>query len=206
MRQKFIAGLCCWLQLSPWGWQVWRRTPRPKRRQGSTLQLWCRIQARKAVALESRNPRAIPTPTTKESTHDPSTGLGPVFNARACSDCHQNPVSGGASQFTELRAGHRDANGNFGNPTIPINDGANNVGGSTCHMGTIVTAAPGTVTMAACSPSPKLWATKSSTPTAISCFTISRPAMASRNPARKTRPTSCASSRRGSPHEAGFYA
>ena len=68
MRQKFIAGLCCWLQLSPWGWQVWRRTPRPKRRQGSTLQLWCRIQARKAVALESRNPRAIPTPTSKEST------------------------------------------------------------------------------------------------------------------------------------------
>jgi len=68
MRQKFIAGLCCWLQLSPWGWQVWRRTPRPKRRQGSTLQLWCRIQARKAVAPESRNPRAIPTPTTKEST------------------------------------------------------------------------------------------------------------------------------------------
>ena len=55
------------------------------------------------------------------------------------------PVSGGASQFTELRAGHRDANGNFGNPTIPINDGANNVGGSTWHMGTIVMAAPGTV-------------------------------------------------------------
>jgi hypothetical protein len=63
-----------------------------------------------------------------ETTHDPSTGLGPVFNARACSDCHQNPVSGGASQFTEPRAGHRDANGNFVNPTIPINDGANNVG------------------------------------------------------------------------------
>jgi len=64
-----------------------------------------------------------------ETAHDPSTGLGPVFNARACSDCHQNPVSGGASQFTELRAGHRDANGNFVNPTIPINDGANNIGG-----------------------------------------------------------------------------
>jgi len=39
------------------------------------------------------------------------------------------PVSGGASQFTELRAGHRDANGNFVNPTIPINDRANNIGG-----------------------------------------------------------------------------
>jgi hypothetical protein len=53
-----------------------------------------------------------------ETTHDPSTGLGPVFNARACSDCHQNPVSGGASQFTEVRVGHRDANGNFVNPTM----------------------------------------------------------------------------------------
>src|ERR1700756_1029304 len=34
-------------------------------------------------------------------------GLGPVFNARACVDCHQNPVSGAASQFTELRVGHK---------------------------------------------------------------------------------------------------
>src|SRR5437016_9736525 len=48
-----------------------------------------------------------------ERDHDASTGLGPVFNARACVDCHQNPVSGGSSQFTEIRAGHNDANGNF---------------------------------------------------------------------------------------------
>jgi CxxC motif-containing protein (DUF1111 family) len=64
-----------------------------------------------------------------ETTHDASTGLGPVFNARACADCHQNPVSGAASQFTELRAGHLDANGNFVNPTIPINDGGNTITG-----------------------------------------------------------------------------
>ena len=64
-----------------------------------------------------------------ETTHDPSTGLGPVFNARACADCHQNPVSGGASQFTELRVGHLDVNGNFVSPTIPINDGANTISG-----------------------------------------------------------------------------
>jgi CxxC motif-containing protein (DUF1111 family) len=62
-------------------------------------------------------------------THDVNTGLGPVFNARACADCHQNPVSGGASQFTELRVGHTDANGNFVNPTIPIDDGASSIGG-----------------------------------------------------------------------------
>src|SRR6201993_3871714 len=62
-----------------------------------------------------------------EQDHDASTGLGPVFNARACVDCHQNPVSGGASQFTEIRAGHLDANGNFVAATVPINDGANTI-------------------------------------------------------------------------------
>ena len=64
-----------------------------------------------------------------ETTHDVNSGLGPVFNARACSDCHQNPVSGGPSQFTELRVGHKDANGNFVNPTIPIDDGTSSISG-----------------------------------------------------------------------------
>jgi CxxC motif-containing protein (DUF1111 family) len=65
--------------------------------------------------------------TRFEQDHDASTGLGPVFNARACADCHQNPVSGGSSQFTEIRAGHLDANGNFVPATVPINDGANSI-------------------------------------------------------------------------------
>lgn len=52
-------------------------------------------------------------------------GLGPVYNAQACLSCHQNPVTGGISQVTELRVGHTDGYGNFVNPTIPINDGAN---------------------------------------------------------------------------------
>jgi CxxC motif-containing protein (DUF1111 family) len=33
-------------------------------------------------------------------------GLGPVYNAQSCGECHQNPVTGGISQITELRAGH----------------------------------------------------------------------------------------------------
>lgn len=33
-------------------------------------------------------------------------GLGPVYNAQSCSECHQNPIAGGISQITELRAGH----------------------------------------------------------------------------------------------------
>ena len=64
-----------------------------------------------------------------ETLHDVNTGLGPVYNGRACAECHQNPVSGGASQFTELRVGHRDQNGNFVNPTVPINDGAASITG-----------------------------------------------------------------------------
>jgi hypothetical protein len=51
-----------------------------------------------------------------ERRHDPSTGLGPVFNATSCAECHQNGVTGAASQITEVRAGHRDRNGMFANP------------------------------------------------------------------------------------------
>ena len=65
--------------------------------------------------------------TKFEQDHDASTGLGPVFNARACVDCHQNPVSGGSSQFTEIRAGHLDKDGNFVAATVPINDGASTI-------------------------------------------------------------------------------
>src|SRR3954467_4764897 len=32
-------------------------------------------------------------------------GLGPVYNAQACRECHQNPVSASAAQVNELRAG-----------------------------------------------------------------------------------------------------
>jgi CxxC motif-containing protein (DUF1111 family) len=63
-----------------------------------------------------------------ETLHDVSTGLGPVYNGRACVECHQNPVSGGASQFTELRVGHA-MNGTFINPTVPIDDGAATITG-----------------------------------------------------------------------------
>ncbi len=64
-----------------------------------------------------------------ETFHDVESGLGPVYNGRSCAECHQNPVSGGASQFTELRIGHRDSNGNFANPTVPIDDGAARIAG-----------------------------------------------------------------------------
>src|ERR1700729_380806 len=56
-------------------------------------------------------------------------GLGPVYNATSCVTCHQNPNSGAASRITELRVGHNDANGNFLNPTIFINDGKDTITG-----------------------------------------------------------------------------
>src|SRR6266536_938963 len=49
-------------------------------------------------------------------------GLGPIYNAQSCAECHQNPVTGGISQVSELRAGHNDANGNFVPATVTIND------------------------------------------------------------------------------------
>ncbi|HEY7099528.1 MAG TPA: di-heme oxidoredictase family protein [Terriglobales bacterium] len=54
-------------------------------------------------------------------------GLGPVYNSRSCTDCHQNPVTGGGSQITELRIGHFDSKGKFVNPTITINGGLNTI-------------------------------------------------------------------------------
>ena len=62
-----------------------------------------------------------------ERRHDPSSGLGPVFNATSCSECHQNGVTGAASQITEVRAGHRDVNGKFVGATVSINGDANNI-------------------------------------------------------------------------------
>lgn len=52
-----------------------------------------------------------------------SDGLGPVYNAQSCRECHQNPVSGAITQITELRVGHRGPKGEFENPSIPVDDG-----------------------------------------------------------------------------------
>lgn len=51
-------------------------------------------------------------------------GLGPLYNAQSCRECHQNPSSGGSSQLGELRVGHRGPDGRFKDPEIPIARGA----------------------------------------------------------------------------------
>src|ERR1700747_1868293 len=53
-----------------------------------------------------------------------SDGLGPLYNAQSCRECHQNPVSGAASQVTELPVGHQGPDGRFRTPDIPIAQGA----------------------------------------------------------------------------------
>jgi CxxC motif-containing protein (DUF1111 family) len=60
-----------------------------------------------------------------------SEGLGPIYNAQSCRECHQNPDSGGPSQVAELRAGHRDARGRFVPASVPIGDGTTVVTGRT---------------------------------------------------------------------------
>ena len=58
-----------------------------------------------------------------------SDGLGPLYNAQSCRECHQSPVSGAASQVTELRVGHNGPDGHFRTPDIPIAHGAEVISG-----------------------------------------------------------------------------
>ena len=58
-------------------------------------------------------------------------GLGPLYNAQSCRECHQDPTSGGASQVTELRVGHLGPDGRFRNPEIPIARGTEIISGRT---------------------------------------------------------------------------
>src|SRR5713226_5008637 len=62
--------------------------------------------------------------TKFEETEAIADGLGPLYNAQSCRECHQNPSSGGSSQVTVLRVGHNDPKGKFQDPEIPINRGA----------------------------------------------------------------------------------
>ncbi|MGH9712422.1 MAG: di-heme oxidoredictase family protein [Candidatus Acidiferrales bacterium] len=64
-----------------------------------------------------------------DETEQLSDGLGPLYNAQSCRECHQNPVSGAASQVTELRVGHQGPGGHFQTPRIPIAHGAEVIAG-----------------------------------------------------------------------------
>jgi CxxC motif-containing protein (DUF1111 family) len=44
---------------------------------------------------------------------EPQQGLGPAFNGTSCAGCHNVPAVGGSGTLTVVRAGLRDADGNF---------------------------------------------------------------------------------------------
>ena len=67
--------------------------------------------------------------TTFDEVEAISDGLGPLYNAQSCRECHQNPVSGGGSQVSELRVGHNAPNGRFQTPSVPIAHGAEIIAG-----------------------------------------------------------------------------
>lgn len=53
-----------------------------------------------------------------EERETAETGLGPLFNAQSCAECHSQPVTGGIAQVSELRAGYIDGANNFVPPTL----------------------------------------------------------------------------------------
>src|SRR5712692_5088675 len=67
--------------------------------------------------------------TKFEEAEQLSDGLGPLYNAQSCRECHQSPVSGAASQVAELRLGHQGPEGHFRTPEIPIAQGAEVISG-----------------------------------------------------------------------------
>jgi CxxC motif-containing protein (DUF1111 family) len=67
--------------------------------------------------------------TKFEEVEQLSDGLGPLYNAQSCRECHQSPVSGASSQVTELRVGHQGPDGHFRNPEIPIAHGTEVIAG-----------------------------------------------------------------------------
>ena len=59
-------------------------------------------------STRTRSCRCVPSTTTASSSRRSKaspTDSGPTFNAQACRECHQNIVTGGASQIAEHRTG-----------------------------------------------------------------------------------------------------
>ncbi len=95
-------------------------------------------QETEAPAAFDRQTNGLVDPATHTADQDKfeeveeiSDGLGPLYNTQSCRECHQNPDSGGVSQITELRVGHRGPKGQFENPSIPINHGKEVITGRT---------------------------------------------------------------------------
>src|SRR2546429_1836476 len=60
-----------------------------------------------------------------------SDGLGPLYNAHSCGECHKNQPSGGPSGVPDWRVGHGGPEGKFVTPDIPIARGTEIIKGRT---------------------------------------------------------------------------
>ena len=67
--------------------------------------------------------------TFEETETEAGNGLGPIYNAQSCRECHQSPNTGAISQIAELRVGHYSEDGRFEAADIPIDDGAELISG-----------------------------------------------------------------------------
>jgi CxxC motif-containing protein (DUF1111 family) len=89
------------------------------------------------AAFDNRSNGAVDDPTHVadqakfDEVENVADGLGPLYNAQSCRECHQSPTSGGGSQVSELRVGHLGPNHLFVNPNIPIAHGAEIISGRT---------------------------------------------------------------------------
>ena len=72
-----------------------------------------RRSTRSTKTTSSRCARSTTTASSSRRSRSVADGLGPTYNAQSCRECHQNVVTGGASQIAEHRTGRLDASGGF---------------------------------------------------------------------------------------------
>src|SRR5207244_11602283 len=67
-----------------------------------------------------------------DDTETVADGLGQLYNAQSCRECHQNPTSGGTSQVAEMHEGVKGTVHMFHILAMPIDYGAARSPG--CHI------------------------------------------------------------------------
>jgi len=91
-------------------------------------------KAAKRTGGKPTPPGERPTCTPSCTPGDTKGGLGPVYNATSCAVCHQNPITGAASQVSEIRAGHIETFAS-GNPNVaPVAKFVEPLTGSLIHQ------------------------------------------------------------------------
>jgi len=132
MTLKAITVLCV-LTLAPPTWTFARaQGKRPAAKNSVSPQV-----PEAPAAFDNKSNGLVDDPTHQadqlkfDEVEGVADGLGPLYNAQSCRECHQNPNSGGGSQVAELRVGHMGPDHRFVNPDIPIAHGSAVISGRT---------------------------------------------------------------------------